>query len=301
LQGYGPIGLDLDNQNTINLVGPIKTLSLHLPGQYLEDGVYSDVALSGGSGDGLATADITVDQNYVAIVELVDKGDNYAVGDDLTPDLPGYQIEGQIQTIVIQDPGANIASDAPAEFYANVPIEGGPPVGGAVSITVANGIVTSVAVVDTDRGEDYSPFTSVIPTPAMPALPNPTYDEVLTLTNLQSSGGFVDATYTDFATTTDSANGSGLTLDIEVTGNTVTSVAINQGGSGYLPGDNITAAIADEGGIVAWSVEVDTVDTQELLTVQQPIFEVTEIRTGEAPHTEPTFRVTAIEGNDYGS
>jgi hypothetical protein len=301
LQGYGPVGLDLDNQNTINLVGPIKTLSIHLPGSVLEDGVYTDVTLSGGSGDGLATADITVYQNYVESIQLVDKGDNYAVGDDLTPDLPGYQIAGQIETIVIQDPGANIASDAPAEFYANVPIEGGPPVGGAVSITVANGIVTSVAVRDDDRGEGYSPNTSVIPTPAMPALPNPTYDEVLTITNLQSSGGFVDATYTDFATTTDSAEGSGLTLDIEVTGNTVTNVTINQGGSGYLPGDNITAAIADDGGVVAWAVEVDTVDTQELLTVQQPIFEVTEIRTGEAPHTDPTIRVIAIEGNDYGS
>ena len=301
LQGYGPVGLDLDNQNTINLVGPIKSLAIHLPGAYLEDGVYPDVPLSGGSGDGLATADITVYQNYIESFVIVDKGQNYAVGDDLTPDVPGYQIAGQIKTIVIQDPGANIASDAPAEFYQNVPIEGGPPVGGAVSITVANGVVTSVAVRDDNRGEDYSPFTSVIPTPQMPALPNPTYDEVLTLTNLQSGSGYVNDTYLDVATTTNSASGSGLTLDIVVIGGMVDNVTINQGGSGYLPGETVSATLPDTGGITAWAVEIDTVDTTELLPVQQPIFEVTETQTGEAIHTDPTLRVTAIEGNDFGS
>ena len=63
-----------------------------------------------------------------------------------------------------------------------------------------------------------------------------------------TSGNYTGGTGTNIATTTNSAEGSGLTVDVTVTGDEVTAVGINAGGTRYLVGDTITIDGGDIGG-----------------------------------------------------
>ena len=65
--------------------GPINTLSNAslVPGSGYVDAVYSDVALTGGTGSG-ARADINVSGGGVTVVSLDQAGDGYTAGDQLS-------------------------------------------------------------------------------------------------------------------------------------------------------------------------------------------------------------------------
>jgi hypothetical protein len=83
---------------------------------------------------------------------------------------------------------------------------------------------------------------------------------VKTLTNLVGGSGYTDDTYTDIAVTT--GTGFNATLDITVSGNTVTAVTVNTVGAGYLVGDTLEVDDADLGGGSGFSIDVDELWTQ---------------------------------------
>lgn len=67
---------------------PIATLSGFTQGANYNNGIYSGIALTGGSGQG-ATANITVAGGFVTAVTISSDGAFYAVGDVLSADIPG--------------------------------------------------------------------------------------------------------------------------------------------------------------------------------------------------------------------
>lgn len=260
LQGYGPLGLDLDNQNTINIVGPINTLGIFAAGSGLKDGTYPDVSLTGGNGNGLATADITVVGGLVTDVQLVEAGDLYQPLDDLGADLTGADVEGVIDTISISSAGFGIADDAPAESYQNLALDGGSGQGGSVDITVSGGVVTAVAI--NSAGSGYLASETVTTVSEMPGVPNPTFGEVLTLTNLVVGAGYENTTYTGVAAT--GGSGQDLTFDITVTNNEVSLVAINVGGTGYVAGETVSATLNPQQ-LTTGTGEILTLDAASLV------------------------------------
>jgi len=77
--------------NEMKFGGEILTTGTLTPGAAYTDGVYLNVALTGGSGSG-ATADITVAGNQVTVVTIVNTGNYYCVGDELS--CPAADIGG---------------------------------------------------------------------------------------------------------------------------------------------------------------------------------------------------------------
>ena len=98
------------------------------------DGVYQNVALTGGSGSG-ATATIEVTGGIVDTVDIGNSGQNYVFGDILTADLDTL---GNTPPTIIG--GAGYVDGT----YNNVPLTGGSGVGATANITVAGGTVTTV-------------------------------------------------------------------------------------------------------------------------------------------------------------
>jgi len=297
LKGHGPIAIDLDNTNTTNTHGPIKALAITAGGSNLKDGTYPDIALTGGSGNGLATADFTVSSGVASVVQLINKGDSYALFDDLSADLQGADVNGLINGLSINSQGFGIDENQASGFYQNIPITNGSGSGGAVSLTLSGGIVTSVSIAATGSG--YAQGDIVTTLNELPGLANPTYGEALTLSNLTVGADYENTSYTNVAAT--GGSGTNLTFDITISSGEVSLVTINNGGTGYTAGDIVSASLNPQDStipVTEWSVELDTVDETQTLDAIEPIFEVTSVLTGEGNHTDPTIRVTAILDND---
>lgn len=84
------------NINVTVVAGEITSLNSLVGGAYDNDGVYTGVALTGGTGTG-ATADITVSGGTVTSVVLVNPGSGYTAADSLsaaTADLGGTGVGG---------------------------------------------------------------------------------------------------------------------------------------------------------------------------------------------------------------
>jgi len=297
LEGHGPIAIDLDNTNTTNTHGPIKTLGINSGGSNLKDGTFPDVSLTGGNGDGLATADFTVSSGVVSVVQLINKGDSYAIFDDLSADLQGADVSGLIDGMQINSQGFGIDENQPAAYYQNVPITNGTGTGGAVSLTLSGGIVTGVSVYASGSG--YSQGDIVTPLNELPGLANPTYGEVQTLTNLTVGADYENTSYSNISAT--GGSGQNLTFDITTSNGQVNLVTINNGGTGYVAGDIVSATLNPQDSTVPvteWNVEIETIDDEQTLDATEPIFEVTSVITGEGSHTDPIIRVTSILDND---
>ena len=88
-EGFGPYAVDLDNGSgggpSEPVTGGITALGAVTPGSGYTDATYNDVALTGGSGSG-ATANITVSGGVVDGVTLVNGGNGYQAGEDLSAD-----------------------------------------------------------------------------------------------------------------------------------------------------------------------------------------------------------------------
>lgn len=237
LQGYGPLGLDLDNSGSINLVGPLKTISIFNAGSNLKDGVYLEASLLGGNGNGLVTADLTVSGGVLTDVLLVDRGQNYQELDDLTANLPGADLEGLIAGLTVATVGFAIEDNT----YTAVPLLNGSGQGATADFTVVDGIVTSVAIAD--KGSDYQDGETLT-VGVLPGASNPNLGEVLTLNNLVTGSGYEDETYEDIAA--QGGDGTGLLLDVIVENGEITNVFILDGGTGYTAGDTFTVPLPGE-------------------------------------------------------
>lgn len=237
LQGYGPLALDLDNSGTINLAGPIASLALLTGGSGLLDGTYIDQALTGGSGNGLATADVTVAGGEVVSVTLVDAGDGYAQLDTLSAALPGVQITGQLDTLSITAAGSDLADGT----YTGLALVGGTGSAGEVDLTVSGGAVTVAAVAAIGSGYTAGDALSVAD---LPGTSNPFEGEILTLGAVVAGSGYADGIYTGLAAT--GGTGSGALLDVTITGGAVSAIDLADGGTGYTAGDELSGALAAE-------------------------------------------------------
>ncbi|MGB0873718.1 MAG: phage tail tube protein [Synechococcus sp.] len=237
LQGYGPLTLDLDNAGTVNVVGPAQTLSILNAGSNLLDTTYTDQALTGGNGNGLATADIIVSGGVVSDVQLTDGGDNYQELDVLTADLQGAIVTGVLDDpLTISNPGVNLA------FYDNEirNVSGGNGTNGQVLISADGGVLTS-AVVSGNGGEDYQ-VGDVLTVLGLVGLPNPDFGAVLSFTNLQGGANYADGTFAGTPLT--GGSGTNLTADLTVAGGVVTAATIVDGGENYNALETFTAALA---------------------------------------------------------
>ncbi len=231
LQGYGPLALDLDNTGSENLQGPIATLAVLTTGADLLDGSYTDQQLLGGSGNGLATADILVSGGEVASVTLVDAGDGYAQLETLSANLSGVEITGEVASLTIADPGSQLANGT----YSARALLGGSGSGAVVTLTVAGGAVTTAAVITEGSGYAVSDALTVA---ALDGEANPFEGEALTLANVISGSGYIDGSYNNLAAT--GGSGSGLLLNLTVSGGSVSGATIADGGVGYTAGDTFT-------------------------------------------------------------
>ena len=81
-----------------------------------------------------------------------------------------------------------------------------------------------------------------------------------------TSGNYTGGTGTNIATTSTSAEGDGLTVDVTVTGDEVTAIVINAGGTRYVAGDIITIDGGDIGGTSGLDDLVFPVTTASALT-----------------------------------
>ncbi len=297
LEGHGPIEIHLDNTNTTNIHGPVKTLAIANTGANLKDGTYPDIALTGGNGNGLATADFTVMNGAVSVVQIVNRGDSYSVFDDLGADLQGADVSGLITGLSINSQGFGIDETQPSAYYLNVPLTNGTGTGGAASITVSGGIVTAVSIYQ--AGSGYTQGDIITTLSQLQGVANPLYGEVQTLNNLIVGSGYETTTYTNIAAT--GGSGQNLTFDISMSNGSVSLVTVNNQGTGYSVGDTLTATLnAQDSSIppTPWSVDVLTIDDAETLEATEPIFEVTSVMSGEASHTDPKIRVTSIQDNN---
>ena len=237
LQGYGPLTLDLDNANTVNVVGPAQTLAVLNAGSNLLDTTYTDQALTGGNGNGLATADIIVSGGVVSDVQLTDGGDNYQELDVLTADLQGAIVTGVLDDpLTISNPGVNLADGS----YSGLSLSGGTGSGGTVDATVSGNVLTVVSVAG-NGGQDYT-AGDTLTVDGIAGAANPDLGAVLSFTNLQGGANYADGTFAGTPLT--GGSGTNLTADLTVTGGVVTAATIVDGGENYNALETFTAALA---------------------------------------------------------
>ncbi|MFZ9996037.1 MAG: phage tail tube protein [Pelagibacteraceae bacterium] len=378
LQGYGPLALDLDNNNTINVVGPINTLSLLDAGTNLLDGSYTDVALTGGNGNGLATADITVSGGVVVSSALVDAGDNYQELDTLSANLLGATIFGVLDTVSVAGSGINLLDGS----YTGLTLSGGTGTQATADVTVSGNGVTGLSIAN--AGSGYA-INDTLAIDGIGGAPNPDLGATLALTSLVGGSNYLDGTFSSVAvtggsgsglllnltvtggvvslaqiadggagyqatdvltygldpavipgtgealtiSTTDAGegltdgtyiaepaiggSGTGLLLDLTVESGVVTEVVINDGGSGYLATEVVTVGLTGTTAAefvidtvdedvnatpTAWSVTISAVDENANLVPTAATVTVDTLTTEQAVHTDPTFRVTSLVGND---
>ena len=91
-----------------------------------------------------------------------------------------------------------------------------------------------------DGGQGYT-AADVLTVTGLPAAANPDLGAVQNFTNLQGGSGYADGNFLISELT--GGTGSGLFADIQVSGGSVTSVTITDGGSGYTALDEFTFAL----------------------------------------------------------
>ena len=234
-------------------VGAIQTFAITTAGSDYANGTYTAVTLNGGSGTN-ATADVTVSGGGITSIVPNNPGSNYQVGDSLT--ISVNDLGGSKLSTVNIDAGGSGYTDG---TYLNVPLitSSGTGSGAKANITVSGGAVT-VCTIANDQGSGYT-LTDTLTVEG---------DE---LTVAVPSGGnisvagnnYANGTYTNVATTQtntrDGLQGNGLTLDIGITGNQVTSATINSAGTNYQVGDTLSVAIGDVGSTGAGIINTVTI------------------------------------------
>jgi len=165
------------------------------------------------------------------------------------------------------DAGLSTGARRTAGYFSQVfayPIEAGSETTTAESITSGSYDVVSGSAYlfsdtyDTELTIDLVASSTNLPDDTL--IQTITTSGVKTLTNLVGGSGYTDDTYTDIPVTT--GTGFNATLDITVSGNTVTAVTVNMAGAGYLVGDTLEVDDADLGGGSGFSIDVDEIWAQ---------------------------------------
>lgn len=123
--------------------GPVVSGTL-VGGAGYTNGTFAGVPLTGGTGTD-ATATMTVSGGAVTLVDLVNPGQSYQVGDVLSASFNGAIATGSITT------GGTGYTDG---AYTSVPLSGGSGTGAQATIVVTSGIVAGVSI--TAAGSGYA-------------------------------------------------------------------------------------------------------------------------------------------------
>lgn len=245
-----------------------------VPGAGYTNGTYTNVPLTGGTGNG-AKATITVASNGVSAVAITTSGNGYLVGDTLSAAATsigsGVETYGAIT-------GGSLYSDG---SYLSVPMTGGSGTGATANVTVSGGAVTGV--VAQDRGVGYADtdalsaalaniggVTGIISGSGQisgGSLYEPgTYTgvnfiggsgtgavgtvEVLnagvrTVNNIVGGSGYTNGSFPDVSLT--GGAGTGAKATVTVSGGNVVAVIISYGGNNYAVNDVLSCSAASIG------------------------------------------------------
>jgi len=244
----------------------INTLNAPTGGTNYADGTYTNISLTGGTGS-RAKATIVVALGTVTSVTLTDRGINYTASDTLSAaasDLGGF-VNG-IDTIGAITGGSNYTNGT----FTNVSLTGGSGSGAKATIVVSGNTVTSVTI--TTKGNGYTVANTM--SAAASSIGNGvqtlgtitggsgyTGNEIATLGTIVGGSGYTNGTYTGVSLTSLTGSGIDATADITVAGGIVTGVTIVDRGSGYQPGDSLSALASSIGGTGSgFSVPVATIN-----------------------------------------
>jgi len=165
------------------------------------------------------------------------------------------------------DAGLSTGASRTAGYFSQVfayPIEAGSEVSVSTSVTDGSyNVVSGSAYLLSDTSDVDITVDLVASSTNIPAdtlVEAITTSGVKTLTNLVGGSGYTDDTYTNIPVTT--GTGFNATLDITVSGNTVTAVTVNTVGAGYLVGDTLEVDDADLGGGSGFSIDVSALWVQ---------------------------------------
>jgi hypothetical protein len=199
-------------------------------------GIFLNQSLTGGSGTG-ATANITVANNQITNVALVNTGANYKVGDTLGASLTGF-ING-IQALGTIAGGSNYTNGT----FTNIPLTGGAGGSALATVVVSGNAVTSVSV--TSPGANYAVGNSLSAQAILIG------NGITTFGTITGGSGYINGTYNNVPlSSTNNGIGNGATANITVSGNAVTAVTLVNRGVGYYAPATITASIAVTTGIL---------------------------------------------------
>ena len=228
--------LDLPFTNVSSAsAGAVQGNNLNAGGQYYGNGSFTNLPLTGGNGSN-AVANVTISSNVVQSVTVTNGGSSYQVGDilSLAAASTGGNIIGTLGSITG-------GSGYTAGTYTNIAATGGGGSGATLDITVTAGAVSAVTLNDPGAGYTTSSVLSVAG--------GDITEEVVDGLAISNSGvNYANGTYTGVTLT--GGSGSGLTADITVSGQQITSISVNNGGLLYQLTDVVTIAnIDDVGGL----------------------------------------------------
>ena len=256
----------------------IATLGGITGGTNYTPGVYNGVALSGGSGTG-ATANVTVSNTGIVTgVTIVNPGVGYKAGDYLTavPNVIGGTGAGfsvPIATLMTNRIGTTGTVTGGAAYtngtYNNVPLTGGSGVGATATVTIAGGVVTTVAITNPGSGYKVGDTLSALAasvggTGAGFSVPVSTLRAgVKTLGAITAGSGYADGIYTNVPFTSGTGTGTGAKGTVTISNGAITNVTLTDGGSGYLATDTLSATANSIGGTgTGFSIAIGSVYSQ---------------------------------------
>ena len=214
---------------------PLNSLGTITGGSQYTNGTYTNVPLTGGSGEG-ATANITVSSNAVSAVTIVNDGNGYLVGDSLSAAPAsignGVSTYGTITGGTLYTNGTYLS--VPMINATSTPAGTGS--GATANITVSGGAVTGITA--QDRGVGYKD-TDILT--ASPAFIGGVSGIIDTYGQLVGGSLYTAGTYTGVNFT--GGSGSGAVGTVVVTTNSITAVTSVIGGSNYTNGSFANVAL----------------------------------------------------------
>ena len=238
--------LSIDNNGVgagiINFVisSPLNSLGTITGGSQYTNGTYTNVPLTGGSGEG-ATANITVSSNAVSAVTIVNDGNGYLVNDSLS--AAPASIGNGVSTYGTITGGSLYTNGT----YLSVPMinatstPAGTGSGATANITVSGGAVTGITA--QDRGVGYKD-TDILT--ANPAFIGGVSGIIDTYGQLVGGSLYTAGTYTGVNFT--GGSGTGAVGTVVVTTNSITAVTSVIGGTNYTNGSFSNVALTGGAG-----------------------------------------------------
>ena len=240
--------------NNYKLVKKVLTssqITITAPGENYDAGSYSDVTLTGGSGQ-FATGDITVTG---AEGTLTNGGSGYEPGQYNGVALTGGTGSGLEVSITVDDTEISLTNGGTNYedgFYSNIPLVGGTGSGAEIGFSVGGGEITGITLSDPGSGYTNGDVLSV--DPAFDGVGNgsnfsatvDTFPGRITTCNIFSAGsGYTTGDVLGVLASFDGVgSGNGFAFTLGQIG-FVTAITVNNPGIGYNPSDVLSVNAVD--------------------------------------------------------